>query len=178
MECLFAGDWMVELDLSKIKKWGLISLSIWISILILIQITAAFVILEEMPEACLEESENCSRLAHDETSYRHGDLKPLSLETSLDEATEFVEEWFDNRWFSSSTTKLEGNKTLIHGVDRTEFWLFPDDVHIELVCIENRVNVTIHSESRLGLGDLGENQRRLEKMHSDFSEESWSDTSC
>jgi len=162
----------------KIKKVAIISVAVWLSLLLLIQLFAAFSVLETMPEECEKDSRNCSRLAHDDTSYRQGDLEPILLETSIEEATEFFEDWFDDRWFSSSSTRIADNKTFIHGVERTEFWLFPDDVHIELKCVDGKVQVSIHSQSRLGMDDLGENQRRLKELNSDVSENNWKESDC
>lgn len=172
MGLCIAGDWM------KPKKVAIIVVAIWLSCLILIQIIAIFTVLESMPDNCTEDSRNCSRLAHDGTSHRNGDLQPLFLNASIEEVSEFFEDWFENRWFSSSSTTIEGNTTLIHGVDRTEFWLFPDDVHIALTCVQDKVEVTIHSQSRLGLDDLGENQRRLTELHADAKSSNWQESGC
>ena len=45
----------------------------------------------------------------------------------------------------------------VHFVERTPFWLFPDDVLVSIEQIdEDTNNIELHSQSRLGLGDMGE----------------------
>ena len=54
----------------------------------------------------------------------------------------------------------------LHFVEHTSFWLFPDDVLISIEIVgQNTVRIELHSESRLGLGDLGVNPERLERIH-------------
>ena len=53
----------------------------------------------------------------------------------------------------------------------TPFWLFPDDVLISIEVIdESTVEIELHSQSRLGLGDMGVNPERLERIYNQISE--------
>ena len=65
---------------------------------------------------------------------------------------------------------LEENQTdstyYVHFVEHTSFWLFPDDVLISIEEInENTVEIELHSQSRLGIGDIGANPERLERIY-------------
>ena len=42
--------------------------------------------------------------------------------------------------------------------------LYPDDFFIETGCTENGTWIQIHSESRLGIGDGGVNQERVDAL--------------
>ncbi|HII30713.1 MAG TPA: DUF1499 domain-containing protein [Candidatus Poseidoniaceae archaeon] len=54
----------------------------------------------------------------------------------------------------------------VHFVERTPFWLFPDDVLVSIEQVdEDTVNIELHSQSRLGLGDMGVNPERLERIY-------------
>ena len=54
----------------------------------------------------------------------------------------------------------------VHFVEHTSFWLFPDDVVLSITVVgENSSKIELHSESRLGYGDLGVNPERLETLY-------------
>ena len=54
----------------------------------------------------------------------------------------------------------------VHFVEHTPFWLFPDDVLVMIKLIdEGSVEIELHSQSRLGLGDMGVNPERLERIY-------------
>ena len=54
----------------------------------------------------------------------------------------------------------------VHFVEHTPFWLFPDDVLVMIEVIdEGTVEIELHSESRLGVGDMGVNPERLERIY-------------
>ena len=62
-------------------------------------------------------------------------------------------------------TKVEQEtETTSHTVFRTPLMLFPDDVFIETGCTENGTWIQVHSESRLGVGDMGVNQNRVDAL--------------
>ena len=42
--------------------------------------------------------------------------------------------------------------------------MFPDDFFVETGCTENGTWIQIHSESRLGWGDMGVNQERIDQL--------------
>jgi uncharacterized protein (DUF1499 family) len=159
-------------------KWPAAIIAGWIVLILLIQLMNSMSATLSMPTECDEDSMNCFRLAHDGTSYASGDLVALKFNATLDEAQTVVENWFDEG-FLSSVVSVEGEETIIiHGVDHTEFWFFADDVFISMECNGNQVELTLHSQSRLGKGDMGENLRRMTGFHADMTAVVWSGSTC
>ena len=58
----------------------------------------------------------------------------------------------------------------VHFVETTKFWLFPDDVIVSIQASDSDVGsiLEIHSESRLGWGDLGVNPERIDKIYDEL----------
>ena len=66
---------------------------------------------------------------------------------------------------SQGRTEVEvQSETTSHTVFRTPWMLYPDDFFIETGCTENGTWIQIHSESRLGIGDMGVNQERIDAL--------------
>ena len=62
-------------------------------------------------------------------------------------------------------TKIEHEAdTTSHTIFRTPLMMFPDDVFIETGCTENETWIQVHSESRIGFGDMGVNQNRIDAL--------------
>lgn len=159
-------------------KWPTVVIAGWIVLLLLIQLMNSMSATLSMPTECDDDSMNCFRLAHDGTSYASGDLVALKFNATLDEAQTVVGNWFDERFFSS-VLSVEGKETVvIHGIDHTDFWFFADDVFISMECNGNQVELTLHSQSRLGKSDLGENLRRMTDFHDDMTAVEWSGSTC
>ena len=57
----------------------------------------------------------------------------------------------------------------IHAIDVTPFFRFYDDVAIKIFREDNKTKVWMQSQSRLGLHDLGVNERRIKKLHKEIS---------
>ena len=57
----------------------------------------------------------------------------------------------------------------IHATDITPFFRFHDDVAIRIFESENKVNIWLQSQSRLGLYDLNVNERRVQEIHKKIS---------
>ena len=53
----------------------------------------------------------------------------------------------------------------VHFVEKTSFWNFPDDIVIQISGNDEGCVIEIHSESRLGWGDVGINPERINKIH-------------
>ena len=132
------------------RRWILIPPAVWIASLILIQILGAFTApsTSEMPEQCPEDSRNCARTM----MAFNGDP-----ETVHSAAMDWIEE-------HERTNVKQENETSAHVVFRTPLMLFPDDLFIETGCTENGTWIQVHSESRLGIGDMGVNQERIDAM--------------
>ncbi len=160
-------------------KWPAGIVAGWLILILMIQVGNSTNQISRMPAECPEGSMNCVRIAHDGTSFNSGDLEPLSFNATKDEVLVVVENWFDERWFASVISVEDaGTSTVVHGVDHTEFWFFADDVFVEISCVDGAAELTLHSQSRLGKGDMGENHRRMTEFHEDISSEKWSNEPC
>ena len=131
-------------------RWLLLPPAIWISCILLIQVLGGIVApnSSEMPEECPEGSQNCSRMIvyFDTTSQ---DLHSAALD------------WIQSQ---SKTTTVEDGENTSHSVFRTKWMMFQDDFFLETGCTENGAWIQIHSESRLGIGDMGVNQNRIDAL--------------
>ena len=132
------------------RRWILIPPAIWIACIILIQILGAFAapVSSEIPEECPEGSQNCARVM-------------MGLDGTPEEVHSAAMNWVE----SQGRTEVEvQSETTSHTVFRTAWMLYPDDFFIETGCTENGTWIQIHSESRLGIGDMGVNQNRIDAL--------------
>ena len=132
------------------RGWILIPPAIWIVCIMLIQILGAFTApaSSEMPEECPEGSQNCARMM-------------MGLDGAPEEVHAAAIEWIDTQ----RRTEVEAqSETTSHTVFRTPWMLYPDDFFIQTGCTENGTWIQIHSESRLGIGDQGVNQERIDAL--------------
>ncbi len=63
---------------------------------------------------------------------------------------------------------VESNNNYWHGIVRSLIFRFPDD--LEILHIPGKNMIQVRSASRIGLGDLGVNQKRINKLHSALQE--------
>ena len=85
-----------------------------------------------------------------------------SLEETKSRALEYIDEQDGDILFELETD----DEYYVHFVEHTPFWLFPDDVVVSITADGgNSSKIELHSESRLGLGDLGVNPERLELLY-------------
>jgi len=138
-------------ELLKATKWAP---AFWVGVLLLVQIISMPYSVDEMPDACPEDSQNCARMT-------------LELNVSDDELHDAMKAWVDTR---IATSSFEPG----HIVDRTLIMQFPDDLLYENQC----GTVDFHSKSRLGVSDLGVNQERLDDLNSFLSEWEFSGEGC
>ena len=132
------------------RGWILIPPAIWIACIMLIQIMGAFTApaSSEMPEECPEASRKCARMM-------------MGLDGTPEEVHSVAMNWID----SQRRTEVEAqSETASHTVFRTPWMLYPDDFFIQTGCTENGTWIQIHSESRLGVGDRGVNQDRIDAL--------------
>ena len=132
------------------RRWILIPPAVWIASILLIQILGALTAPanSEMPEDCPEESRNCFR-------------SMMGLDGTPQEVHAAAMDWVNSQNRTSVETQAE---TTYHTVFRTPWMLYPDDFFIETGCTENGTWIQIHSESRLGIGDGGVNQDRVDAL--------------
>ncbi len=95
------------------------------------------------------------------------DLTTVVLEgQSLEETTSFALEYIDDQGGDILFESESESEYFVHFVEHTPFWLFPDDVVLLITAEgENSSKIELHSESRLGYGDLGVNPERLEAIY-------------
>ena len=64
---------------------------------------------------------------------------------------------------------LEKNENYWHGVVRSLIFRFPDD--LEILRVDSRNLIQVRSASRIGLSDLGVNQKRVDNLYMQLMEE-------
>ena len=153
----------MELLLDK-RKVLITSLICYLLLILIIQAAAIGFATESLPEECSEGSMNCVHSSL-ETSYRTN-LNPLVIEGSKESVMAEVLEWEESLWFSRL---VESDKNQLYIVHRTPLMQFPDDVFIRVECVGDKVAVTFHSQSRLGLGDMNKNIDRFSDFHTHMS---------
>ena len=132
------------------RRWILIPPAVWIASVMLIQILGAFTApsSSDIPDQCPEESQNCARMM-------------MGIDGTPEAVFSASMDWVEMQ----GKTKVEQESgTTSHTVFRTALMMFPDDVFIETGCTENSTWVLVHSESRLGYGDMGVNQNRIDSL--------------
>ena len=131
-------------------RWLLLPPAIWISCILLIQVLGGFAAPKssEMPEQCPEGSQNCSRMI-------------VNFDTSSQDLHSAALDWIQSQ---GSTSIVDESENSSHSVFRTKWMMFQDDFFLETGCTENGAWIQIHSESRLGIGDMGVNQNRVDAL--------------
>lgn len=92
-------------------------------------------------------------------------LRPFVLPMSPQDAAAQVEQWVDAspRWDLVSRETMEQGMVL-HLTRRTKIMRFVDDLHIRLLPTADGTRVEAESQSRVGVGDLGQNPRNLREL--------------
>jgi len=119
-------------------------------------------------ETCPEGSANCAHLGGN-ADYRM-DTTSTILDQSMDDVRikilDYILEYECNILDEQSTESTY----YVHFVEYTPFWQFPDDVLISIEVIDDdTVEIELHSQSRIGLGDMGVNPERLERVYDELS---------
>ena len=66
----------------------------------------------------------------------------------------------------------------LHIVVKTDWLRFADDVFFHAECDGDDVVIWVHSESRVGISDLGVNQERIEEIKDRLVENTVTGTAC
>ena len=118
---------------------------------------------EAMPE-CDANSRNCAHLGG-AADFRMEALS-LMIDVPLIEVREHLDAYIESNNADVLVEEQDENSTYIHFVERTSFWRFPDDVVVAASVVDSTsTQIELHSQSRLGQGDLGVNPDRLEGLH-------------
>ncbi len=170
-------------ETSYFVKLPIIAIALWLVLVLLIQLAAPNNVQETMPLECPIDSQNCVRIAADGASFRADGLQSPVVNGSIWEARDVIQTWLvDGRGgtslYSSSETSSLG--AYMHGVDRTNFLFFPDDLYVLSECADDghSTKITLQSKSRLGVSDLGVNHDRLSELVSYLESYQWSGADC
>ena len=139
-------------------------LSPWLLVQGFILVAAPDEALEEMP-ICSDSSSNCAHLGGGD--YHRMEVTTVILEgQSLEETKSLALDYIDEQDGEVLFESESEGEYFVHFVEHTSFWLFPDDVVLLITAEgENSSKIELHSESRLGYGDLGVNPERLEAVY-------------
>lgn len=163
-------------------RWPVRLVSAWVLLILLIQIAAPSTVIERMPLECPADSQNCVRLAHDGSSFRNQGLTAPSFAATPEEVRNAVSGWLVNHQGGSDLLEIANQNpqgSLLHGEDRTKLLFYPDDLYVLASCEANGLtDLTLQSQSRLGVGDLGANHDRLVALLKYLSSYVWSQNSC
>ena len=142
---------------------GLLITSPWLIVQIGIVVLAPDVEISSMP-TCEQDSRNCAHLGGGD-DYRLNEIYPTSIDKTSEELYENLIQYIDtNDW--ELIYENNGEDTYyVHFVEITDFWQFPDDVVVSIQGTDSGSLLEIHSESRLGWGDLGLNPDRINTIY-------------
>ena len=115
-------------------------------------------------KTCSDTSANCPHLGGD-ANYRM-DTQSTTIERSMDAVRTDLSDYISEYDCEILDENISGSTYYAHFVEHTPFWQFPDDVLVMIEIIdEGTVEIELHSESRLGVGDMGVNPERLERIY-------------
>ena len=142
---------------------GLLITSPWLIVQIGIVVLAPDVEISSMP-TCEQDSGNCAHLGGGD-DYRLNEIYPTSIDKTSEELYENLIQYIDtNDW--ELIYENNGEDTYyVQFVETTDFWQFPDDVVVSIQGTDSGSLLEIHSESRLGWGDLGLNPDRINTIY-------------
>ena len=147
----------------KVVLVGLLIASPWLIVQIGIVVLAPDNEITSMP-TCEQDSGNCAHLGGGD-DYRLNEVYATSINKTSEEMYENLIQYIDtNDW--ELLYENNGEDTYyVHFVETTDFWQFPDDVVVSIQGTDSGSLLEIHSESRLGWGDLGLNPDRIDTIY-------------
>jgi uncharacterized protein (DUF1499 family) len=146
----------------------------WFACQVWIQVSAPNEVWTTMP-TCPTDSQNCVHLGGGTSQYEIPDDMSSELQSNATTVWLSLLEWVEENNVETLHTQTNGTSDYyVHLVQRTSFWRFPDDLVVRITPSVNGDSsqelsgsvIEIHSQSRLGQDDMGENTRRLEALHS------------
>ena len=146
------------------RRWILIPPAIWIACLLTIHILGAITApsTSQIPSECPEDSNNCERLM-------------MAVNASPEALHLAAMEWIS----AQPRVSIESEDAISsHAVFHSRWFMFPDDFFVETGCTENGTWIQIHSESRIGWGDMGVNQQRINQLIEHLANTPFEASSC
>ena len=149
--------------LSKTVLFVMLLASPWLLVQGWIFIGAQDEVISSM-EACPEGSANCAHRGGN-IDYRM-DASSTTIDGSLEDIRSQLSDYIAEHDCEILVEDASDSLYYVHFVERTPFWLFPDDVLVSIEQIDgDTVEIELHSQSRLGVGDMGVNPERLERIY-------------
>ena len=143
--------------------------------LLIIVVSAPTLPIPDFPGECPENSQNCSRIA--DQPYRATGENGIFINGTEEEVLDAIVGWIEDE--SRTVMRTDGSEDgLVHAVFRSFVWRFPDDLLIQVDCVDGQVLVQVHSESRLGDSDLMVNDERVLKLNDHLGSTTWSGDGC
>ena len=118
---------------------------------------------ESFPERCKIKTK-CTRVAN--YNNRGYGLKPIEIKDSIHNVQKKIIGIINSKPRMKIINQKEG---FIHAIDVTPFFRFYDDVAIKIFRENEKTKIWMQSQSRLGLHDLGVNEKRIKKLHKEMS---------
>jgi len=150
----------------------------WFVCQVWIQVSAPNEVWTTMP-TCPTDSQNCVHLGGGSSQYEVPDDMSDELQSNATTVWLSLLEWVEENDVETLHKETNGTSDYyVHLVQKTSFWRFPDDLVVRITPSETGDSsqalsgsvIEIHSQSRLGQDDVGENNRRLEALHSHLSD--------
>ena len=118
---------------------------------------------DKFPSKCKIHTK-CTRVA--DTNTRGYGLQPIKLNDTIENVQEKIVQIIKNRPRMKIVNEEKG---FIHASEITLFFRFHDDLAIRIFESENKVNIWLQSQSRLGLYDFHVNEKRVQEIHKKIS---------
>ena len=150
----------------------------WFACQVWIQVSAPNEVWTTMP-TCPTDSQNCVHLGGGTSQYEIPDGMSSELQSNATTVWLSLLDWVEENDVETLHKETNGTSDYyVHLVQKTSFWRFPDDLVVRITPSETGDSsqalsgsvIEIHSQSRLGQDDMGENTRRLEALHSHLSD--------
>mgnify|MGYP001341138662 CR=1 FL=1 len=151
---------------TKVVLVGLLIASPWLIVQIGIVVLAPDVEITSMP-TCEQDSGNCAHLGGGE-DYRLEQNYPTMLNVSAESAYDNLLDYIEENKLKVLIEQKQQSSYFVHFVETTSFWQFPDDVVVNIQQTDDGSLIEIHSESRLGWGDLGLNVERIDRIYQEL----------
>ena len=119
---------------------------------------------DTMP-VCADDSGNCAHLGGGD-DYRLNEQYSSVINLTSDEVYDNLNDYLDDKGWDILIDESTDGTHYVHFVEVTPFWLFPDDVVVSIQDSGDSCIIEIHSESRLGSGDIGVNPARIDDIYS------------
>ena len=159
-----------DMDRSTLQKRGIVLVllisSPWLLCQAWIAVGAPNEAFTAMP-SCPDTSSNCAHLGGGDT-YRMDGEYTLTLNATVEQVWSQVEQYIDDSGSEVLVDDtMDSGERYVHFVERTTFWRFPDDISISVKPLADGSSsqLEMHSQSRLGQGDLGVNPNRIDSIY-------------